>query len=59
VTGVLALADGSALSCNVSPQNGCSLIAKRLRYGSVRFDLPEQSDQGVDVDSRERSICFG
>jgi hypothetical protein len=35
------------------------LIAKRLRYGSVRFDLPEQSDQGVDVDSRERSICFG
>jgi hypothetical protein len=34
------------------------LIAKRLRYGGVRFDLAEQSDQRVDVGGREGSICF-
>jgi hypothetical protein len=35
------------------------LIAKRLRYGGVRFDLAEQSHQRVDVCSRECSVCFG
>jgi hypothetical protein len=35
------------------------LIAKRLGYGGVRFDLAEQSDQRIDVGGRECSVCFG
>jgi hypothetical protein len=34
------------------------LVAERLRYGGVSFDLAEQSDQRVDVGGREGSICF-
>src|SRR5262245_43312866 len=57
-TGHLGLADRRAPSGGVSPQNGCSLVAKRLGYRGVRFDLAEQTDQGVDVGGREGSICF-
>src|SRR6185503_4403012 len=57
-TGRLGLEDGSAPSGSVFPQNGRSLIAERLGYGGVRFDLAEQSDQRVDVGGREGSICF-
>jgi hypothetical protein len=35
------------------------LIAKRLGYGGVRFDLAEQSDQRVDVGGPECSVCVG
>jgi hypothetical protein len=34
------------------------LVAKRLGYRGVRFDLAEQSDQRVDVGGCEGSICF-
>jgi hypothetical protein len=35
------------------------LIAKHPRYGGVRFDLAEQSDQRVDVGGRECSVRIG
>jgi hypothetical protein len=56
-TGRFGDADSSAPSGGVSPQSGCSLIAKRLGYRGVCFDLAEQSDQGVDVGGPEGSIC--
>jgi hypothetical protein len=33
------------------------LVAERIRYGGVRFDLAEQGDQGVDVGGCEGSVC--
>jgi hypothetical protein len=57
-TGRLGLANGRAPPGSVFAQNGCSLVAKRLGYGGVRFDLAEQSDQRVDVGGCEGSVCF-